>query len=85
MSGVYVVYGADNCKYCKETRDLLNSRGVEYVYRDITLVKTETMDRLASQTGNQRTVPLIFKNNIFIGGYTQLENELMYITITDDF
>lgn len=75
---MYIVYGADKCPYCKKAKELLEANNKEYVYYDITNKKTETMDELAPQTNNQRTVPIVFDGEKFIGGFNELSNVILF-------
>ena len=75
---MYIIYGAQNCPFCEKAKKLLNEMNKEYTYHDITDKKTETMDELAPQTNNQRTVPIIFDDKLFIGGYNELRNIVLF-------
>jgi len=64
----YVIHG---CPYCKAAVKLLRSLGVPHRIQNIGS-NAELMIKLANQTGSP-TVPKIFVNDKFIGGYTELE------------
>ena len=65
------IYSTTVCPYCVRAKQLLERKGV--VYKEINLsneapeVRTELMQRT-----NHRTVPQIFINEQFIGGFDQL-------------
>ena len=71
MSTNVVVYSTTVCPYCIRAKQLLERKGIEY--KEINLnneapeVRTELMQRT-----NHRTVPQIFINDQFIGGFDQL-------------
>jgi glutaredoxin len=76
---MYIIYGSDSCRYCIKSKELLDNSNINYEYINITETKKETLDKFSDKTGNQRTLPLIFnKDNVFIGGYTELENIILY-------
>lgn len=66
-----VIYSTTVCPYCVRAKQLLERKGV--AYKDINLsqeapeVRVELMQRT-----RQRTVPQIFINDQFIGGFDQL-------------
>ncbi|TXJ08375.1 MAG: glutaredoxin 3 [Acinetobacter sp.] len=71
MSANVVVYSTAVCPYCIRAKQLLERKGI--AYKEINLsneapeVRTELMQRT-----NHRTVPQIFINEQFIGGFDQL-------------
>jgi glutaredoxin 3 len=82
---MYILYGAKNCRFCTMAIKLLDDHNVKYIYNDITENKTQMLDSLAKRTGNKRTVPLVFVDNVFIGGYYDLYNEFTCYDELDDF
>lgn len=80
---MYTIYGADKCPFCTKAKQLLDKYTISYKYIDVTGKKTEIMDNLKSKTNNQRTVPIIFSGNKFIGGYTELSNVILFDNIHD--
>lgn len=71
MKGKVQVYTWRYCPYCKMAIRLLESKGLPYVEIGID-GDQKAYDKLAKQTG-QRTVPFIFVQDTFIGGYDQLK------------
>jgi len=65
-----VIYSKDNCPYCDSAKILLKSKQIEYtefnVGRDI------TRDEFLEQFPNARTVPQIYLDDEYVGGYDQL-------------
>ena len=72
----WVIYGADWCKYCKTTITLLNKNDVSFIYYDINILSIGGTDNLMYNLkpliGDYNTIPIIFYNDVFIGGYTDL-------------
>lgn len=65
-----IVYTKDYCPYCDRAKALLEQKG--QAYREIKLsTSSDEFIELAQKTG-MRTVPQIFINDEFIGGYTEL-------------
>ena len=72
----WVVYGAEWCKYCKNAVTLLGKSDVSFVYYDINIISIGGTDNLTYNLkpliGDYNTIPIIFYNDVFIGGYTDL-------------
>lgn len=66
-----IIYSTTVCPYCVRAKQLLERKGVEY--KEINLSKEDPQVRLdLMQRTNHRTVPQIFINEQFIGGFDQL-------------
>lgn len=66
-----IVYTAALCAYCAAAKRLLQKLGVPY--REVDLTRDhELRERLSRENGDYRTVPMIFVEGRFIGGYTDL-------------
>lgn len=65
------VYSTAVCPYCVAAKNLLKSRGLEWVE-----VRVDTdppqRDAMLARSGGQRTVPQIFINDHHVGGFDQL-------------
>lgn len=65
------IYSINNCGYCEAARALLKSKGLDFLEINI----TDDFDKrqaLVEKT-NHRTMPQIFIDDKFIGGYTELK------------
>jgi glutaredoxin 3 len=83
----YTIYGATWCGACKKAKELCISNNKQYDYINLSEIlddPTEVFDKLKSKIGNYKTIPLIFSNGVFIGGYTELVQSFE-LTKTDDF
>jgi len=70
MSSI-IIYTKSWCPYCIRAKDLLKSKGAEFTEIDI----EKQQDKLAEmleKSGQKRTVPQIFINDIHIGGCDDL-------------
>jgi len=64
------LYTTPWCPYCVNAKRLLERDGVAYVDHDVS-ARPELRREIAQQT-RWRTVPMIFVDDTFIGGYTEL-------------
>lgn len=64
-----VVYGRSNphCQYCENLKELLKNRNVSYDYKDIT--EEDYFEEFMSL--RLRTVPAVFIDGVFSGGFTE--------------
>ena len=65
-----VMYTQDLCGYCTAAKNVFESRGWEYVSRNIK--HTDNYDNLKELLPNVKTVPQIWIENNHIGGYDNL-------------
>lgn len=68
------LYSSQHCGFCAAAKSLLNRLGITFSETDLTL-NFDLRRKLMAQT-NHRTVPMIFINDEFIGGYTELAAHL---------
>ena len=74
---MYLVIGRKNCSYCDLAKDLLDSRNISYVYKDITTgdnVEDTIWKNFLVNELEVKTLPQIFN---LTGGYTELFSEIM--------
>jgi glutaredoxin 3 len=67
----WIIYGTDWCSYCNKAKELLDSRKQEYLYINVSNY-SNGRSSLVTITNGYRTVPVIYHNGKFIGGYTDL-------------
>lgn len=72
----FTVFGKENCPYCVRAKELLQSKLAEVSYFDV-MQDSEAFGRMNSvvqkATGSPaKTVPQIFVDDRYIGGYTEL-------------
>jgi glutaredoxin 3 len=71
----FICIKRENCNYCNMAMDFLNKLNIDY---NIIILDDNNKDRIYSEidkyTNNYRKYPMIFLNNRFIGGYTDLMN-----------
>lgn len=65
------IYGSDFCPNCTQAKNYLDMKQVEYEY--FTLDEDISIQELNELVGFQiRTVPQIFMNDDYVGGYNEL-------------
>ena len=65
------VYSTAVCPYCVAAKNLLKSRGLEWVEVRIDTDAAQR-DAMLARSGGRRTVPQIFVNDQHVGGYDDL-------------
>jgi len=69
-----VVWSKDSCPFCVQAKNLLKSKGIEFEERNVS--KDWTKEQLLEAVPNARTLPQIFLNDNYIGGFTELRKHL---------
>ncbi len=76
-AGDIKVYALSTCPWCKKTKQLLNSMGVEYSFVDVDLLKGEERDKTANDVRKwnpSMSFPtIIINNNKVIVGFKEEE------------
>jgi len=70
-----VIYSKDGCGFCVAAKNLLDQKGISYVEYNLSNQpdkKTELLEAAALENIVPRTVPQIWLNNKYIGGYDKL-------------
>lgn len=71
MAKTATVYSKDFCPYCVAAKELLKEKGIEFKVIDA-IENFEERDALAEKH-NHRTVPMIFLDGEFVGGFSELQ------------
>lgn len=67
------VYSRDNCAYCVKAKNLLVNKELEYQEIDAGSNRDALIERVTQATGMPpRTVPQIFIDDQYVGGYDDL-------------
>lgn len=70
------IYGTSACNWCKEAQKLCVQKNQDYMYHQVDMVPA-LLDDLEKRLGKRvRTVPQIFLDGDYIGGYSELEEKL---------
>ena len=70
-----IVWSNVGCSYCEQAKNLLKTKDIEVEERNIAL-GTWTVQQLQEAVPGARTVPQIFLNDEYVGGYKELETKL---------
>ncbi|MBC7661492.1 MAG: glutaredoxin 3 [Chitinophagaceae bacterium] len=66
------VYTGANCGYCSAAKKLLQTAGIPF--QEIGLDdQPDLRQKLSEENGHYRTIPMIFVDGKFIGGFTDLQ------------
>lgn len=65
-----VIYTTPTCPYCIRAKELLRNKNIEY--KEVDLSNNPSLRKQLIEKTGQKTVPQIFINDKFIGGYTEL-------------
>ena len=68
------VWSKENCPYCLQAKALLESRGIDYEERNVSA--DWTREQLLEAVPTARTLPQIFLDDNYIGGFTELRRHL---------
>lgn len=71
MSADIKVYSTNSCPYCVRAKQLLERKGLAFTEINLSNEEPEVRMELMQKT-RHRTVPQIFINEEFIGGFDQL-------------
>jgi glutaredoxin 3 len=69
-----VIYGKDNCYWCKEAKALAGRYGFEYEYKNTTYENYRA--EMFEKVPDAKTVPQIFWDGRHVGGYEEFVSEI---------
>ena len=69
-----IVWSKDACPFCVQAKALLELRGIEFEERNVS--KDWTREQLLEAVPTARTLPQIFLDEQYIGGFTDLRKHL---------
>ena len=69
-----IVWSKNQCPYCVQAKNLLESKGIDYEERNIN--ENYTKEQLLEAVPTARTLPQIFIDDNYIGGFTELRQHL---------
>ena len=74
---MYTLYTKKGCNYCKKAIEHLEKKKQKYKVIEVTdNNRTKIYEKIDSKTDGYRYFPIIFKDNKFIGGYTELISDI---------
>lgn len=69
-----IVWSKDQCPFCVQAKSLLESHGIEYEERNVS--QDWTREQLFEAVPTARTLPQIFLDGEYVGGFTELRKKL---------
>jgi glutaredoxin 3 len=75
MTTQTIVWSKEACPYCVQAKQLLTTNGIEYEERNIS-AGPWTKEQLLEAVPTARTLPQIFLNGDYVGGFTELKTKL---------
>ena len=69
-----LVWSKNNCPFCVQAKNLLKLKGIEFDERNIN--EEWTREQLLEAVPTARTLPQIFLDDNYIGGFTELRRHL---------
>jgi glutaredoxin len=69
-----IVWSQENCTYCDQAKSLLKLKGIEYEERK--LGEGWTKKQLLDAVPTARSVPQIFLDENYVGGFNELKRQL---------
>jgi glutaredoxin 3 len=69
-----IVWSKNQCPFCVQAKALIESKGIEFEERNVST--SWTKDQLLEAVPNARTLPQIFLDDNYIGGFTELRRHL---------
>lgn len=70
-----IVWSKNACPFCDQAKKLLDSKGIEYEERNLSAERW-TKEQLLEAVPTARTLPQIFLDDNYIGGFTELRKHL---------
>ena len=70
ISPMIELYSKDSCKFCEMTKTLLTSKGIAFT--EYKLGEHFTREEFVERYPYIRTMPAIFIDNEYVGGYTNI-------------
>lgn len=70
-----IIWSKNQCTYCDQAKRLLESKGIEYEERNIN-GDTWTKEQLLEAVPQARSVPQIFVDDEYVGGFNELREVL---------
>jgi glutaredoxin 3 len=69
-----IVWSKNSCPFCVQAKALLESKGIEFEERNVSA--DWTREQLLEAVPTARTLPQIFLDDNYIGGFTELRQHL---------
>ncbi len=64
----YRVIGADYCPFCVKVKNYMDKKKLNYEWIDSETPEGDKIRQVESKKNNHYTIPLVFRNEKFVGG-----------------
>lgn len=71
-----IVWSQQNCQFCDMAKNLLKSKNIDFEEKKLSADGEYTKADLLAAVPHARTVPQIFIDDIYVGGFTELREYL---------
>jgi glutaredoxin len=69
-----LIWTRDNCTYCVQAKNLMNQHGIEY--QEFKIGEGYTKEDLLEVVPHAKTLPQIFLDGEYVGGFQELKTRL---------
>lgn len=76
---MYLIISKQDCKFCRMAVHLLKENNIEFIYKENTDYPIDTIEGL-KKTYQIKTYPMIFKGDVYLGGYNELYKDIFSLT-----
>ena len=73
---VAVIWSKNNCVWCDRAKDVLTAQSIPYQEKNIDT--NATREQLMEAVPNARSIPQIFIDGVYIGGFLELQEHLKF-------
>lgn len=70
-----IIWSKENCPYCVQAKNLLKLKDIAYEERNIS-TSNWTKEQLLEAVPTARTLPQIFLDDTYVGGFVELKKTL---------
>ena len=70
------IYGTPTCGFCLRSKKLAERYGIAYEYKDLSISNDARIELKERYGSEPKTVPQIYWNGKYIGGYNELAEEI---------
>jgi len=82
---LFTIYSQPNCTFCEQAKDLIKSKGLEYVELILNVGQKQEQGKqyvplthLKAKVPSARSVPQIFVGDKHVGGFVELQKYLKH-------
>lgn len=81
------IYSKDECRYCTQSKSLLNDKNIPYNEIKLNPIEKKKYEKKRNQliemTGGHSTFPWVFVGDEFVGGFSELKHLFCRYDVSD--